>query len=180
MGVGLVKTLALRESEGRVSASAVNARSHSLVLGSVMGAGEAETWTRPRLLAVDGEEGEGLPAELALSATQLRSEGVYLLDNGVDMFVYVGREAKQDILQQWFIQTHDGIALAPDTDQADPGLRRLHRIIEMLRSNSPYWQRVRVVREGEQPPTEMVAMLTEDAQGNTLSLQQFATLMNKN
>jgi hypothetical protein len=96
------------------------------------------------------------------------------------MFVYVGREAKQDILQQWFIQTHDGIALAPDTDQAGPGLRRLHRIIEMLRSNSPYWQRVRVVREGEQPPTEMVAMLTEDAQGNTLSLQQFATLMNKN
>ena len=54
-----------------------------------------------------------LPKVLNLSVDRLSSDGIYLLDNGVDMFMWVGREADQNIVNSLF-----GV---PSLDNVDPG-----------------------------------------------------------
>jgi protein transport protein SEC24 len=52
-----------------------------------------------------------LPSSLPLSSEQLDSTGVFLLENGKDVFIYVGKTVSVDVLQQLFgVQSVDDIS----------------------------------------------------------------------
>lgn len=53
-----------------------------------------------------------LPETLPLSVDNLSSDGVYLLDNGVDMYIWVGRSADQNVVNSLFG--------APSLENVDP------------------------------------------------------------
>ena len=68
----------------------------------------SEAYARPRLfdvaalLAGDAvlEAGDAMPAQLALSAEHMRSDGAFLLDDGLALRLWIGRDAPPALLEQ--------------------------------------------------------------------------------
>jgi protein transport protein SEC24 len=66
--------------------------------------------------AIAGRNRILLPQVLSLSVDRLSSNGMYLLDNGVDMFMWVGRQADQNLVASLF-----GVASLAEVDPSQVG-----------------------------------------------------------
>lgn len=193
MCLGVLKSLAFRDAPD------VRADQRAAVLYHIitMGLLELETFVRPRVLDVSSLAGEVgmctgdsnvpvLPTELSATESNLSPNGVYLMDNGVDMVLRVGHAVAPEYLQDLFglpslsQVPNMQIKLRASTSPSDTSpCQRLHNIINALRAYSPSYQVLRVVREGDPMDSVVQAMFIEDPQANVASLSQFATLVHK-
>lgn len=71
-----------------------------------------------------------LPKVLSLTVDNLSSDGLYLVDNGVDFYLWVGREADQNCVNSLFG--------APSLENMDPAQVRYFRAVCSLQLNSSY------------------------------------------
>lgn len=62
--------------------------------------------------SISGRNNTLLPDTLPLSVENLSSDGIYLLDNGVEMYIWVGRSADQNLV--------DSLFGSPTLDNVDP------------------------------------------------------------
>ncbi len=92
-----------------------------------------------------------LPPALNLTAERLSSDGVYLLDSGLELYLWVGRRAPAQLLSALFgAPSLDGVdtaalALAP---LANDYSQRVAAIVRTLRAPWYATQKLRVAREG--------------------------------
>ena len=130
-----------------------------------------------------------LPATIHLSIDSLSSDGIYLLDNSVDFYIWVGRQANSNILNSLF-----GVSSLENVDPATVVLQtsgdhlasRVGAIIQGLREfpGDPYIvsSKVHIVKEGDQfMESRFFWFLVEDAasfQGGTFSYGDFMTYVN--
>ena len=130
-----------------------------------------------------------LPATISLSIDSLSSDGIYLLDNSVDFYIWVGRQANSNILNSLF-----GVSSLENVDPATIVLQtsgdhlasRVGAIVQGLREfpGDPYvvTSKVHVVKEGDQfMESRFFWFLVEDAasfQGGTFSYADFMTFVN--
>lgn len=132
-----------------------------------------------------GREEIVLPAVMNLSAERLSSDGVYLLDDGTGMFLWVGRAAPPAFLSDVF-----GVASLDGVDTARLQLQyrdndtyvRLDNIITALRQDSVWWQSVTVVREGEPAEARFFWRLVEDRAsftGGAVSYSEYLNFVNR-
>lgn len=92
-----------------------------------------------------------LPPQLNLSAERLTSEGVYVMDDGVEIIVWVGRGAPGGLLHALFgVGTLDGVdtGALQLVDLGNDYSGRVCAIIATLREPHAQAQRLRIVREG--------------------------------
>lgn len=141
---------------------------------------------------VDKYVGRGmieLPPTLGLSIDSVSSEGIYLLDNGIDMYVWVGRQASPGMVSSLF-----GVTSLEHADPANLSLQtsgddlanRVGAIVQGLREypGDPYVvsPKVHVVKEGDQfMESRFFWFLVEDAasfQGGTFSYEDFMNYVN--
>jgi hypothetical protein len=130
-----------------------------------------------------------LPPVVSLSIDGLSSDGVYLLNNGIEFYLWVGRNADMNVISALFgVHTLDDI----DPNQVelimsgDPFASRLGAIVEALREDVdgslPVAPKINVVREGDtQMEFRFYWFLIEDRasfQGGTFSYEEFMHFVN--
>jgi len=125
----------------------------------------------PRLYAVHNfEEGEGelvgednttikMPRTLANTSEIFESEGMYLMDDGSYIWLYISRGVSEEQLDDWF-SCLDGIPFIQRRDKPRPShmelkidtdehVNRINKIIEHIRDNSHTKPELRIVWGGE-------------------------------
>ena len=129
-----------------------------------------------------------LPSVKPLSIDSLSSTGIYLLDNGVDMFLWVGREADMGIVGSLFgVQTIDDMDVneLKVLTSGDDFANRFGAIIHALREDKadPFKisPKVNIVKEGDQrAESRFFWFLVEDRasfQGGTYSYADFMSFL---
>jgi protein transport protein SEC24 len=130
-----------------------------------------------------------LPKVLSLSVDSLSSDGVYLLDNGVDCYVWVGRSADQNVVNSLF-----GTPSLEDIDPAQITLQtsgddlpsRVGAIINAIREDEAgpvvVSSKTQIVREGDgHMEARFFWFMIEDRasfQGGTYSYEDFMSFVN--
>jgi protein transport protein SEC24 len=93
-----------------------------------------------------------LPAILNLSHERLTSEGMFLLENGYDLFLWIGRNVSPAIINTLFgVNTLEGADLSELSIQSDSSdySSRLNTIIEALREERTRHLQLHFIREGD-------------------------------
>jgi protein transport protein SEC24 len=102
--------------------------------------------------AVAGPDRIRLPSILNLSSERLTSDGIYLLENGHDMYMWVGRAVNHAILNMLFgLQTLEGADLSqlnilPANSEYSV---RVDAILRALRSERSRYMQLHFIREGD-------------------------------
>ena len=95
-----------------------------------------------------------LPELVNLSRERLASGGIFLLENGLEMYLWVGAQADPAAVQGLFgVPTLQGAppgSVAPLTSGNDLATR-LHDICQALSEDAPRWMQLWVVSEGDAP-----------------------------
>ena len=205
MTLGALKCLGLKE--GSDVRSDVRAYVLSLMYG--MGIVELETFIRPRMLPVHnliGNEGMPiasptptptpttpneppiiqLPPEAALTAEALQPDAAYLLDNGLEFLLRVGKAVDPQWLQSMFgVSTLQGVDAKGLQMREDDGggvggrLGRVKAVMEYLRAVSPHYQCMFVVKEGEAAEVRFFNLLIEDRNHTAMSLSEFEQFISR-
>jgi len=140
----------------------------------------------PRLLPVlqqsaeDAEQrkqGDGpLPTGLALSSDKLDQEAVYVLENGADVYLWVGRQVPCEIVQELF-----NVPGIPDIQSQStqlqsgegPNLTRVNSIVNEVRRQRCAFLRMRVIKRGDTSETYFYNSIIEDRSQAGMSYVEF-------
>ncbi|XP_068231353.1 protein transport protein Sec24C [Palaemon carinicauda] len=121
----------------------------------------------PRLIPISDEDPQntGLPAPLRASYEKLRADGVFLLENGMQMFIWVGTNTNPDWLNDVFgvnapHQLDPVMAELPERD--NPTSIRVREIISTIRSQRKRHVRMFVVLQQSKHEMVMRNFLVED------------------
>jgi len=123
-----------------------------------------------------------LPRLVNLSAGSLNSSGVFLLDNGLELLLWVGRGVDPRLVQSLFgVPTLDGIdggVLRVERQPDDNDLKqRICNIVDALRANCKgTFQQIHVIKEGDPLETRFRWFLVEDRAsfpGGSFSYDEF-------
>ena len=130
----------------------------------------------PRLLRISLEVGAQplpspngesiLPDFLPLSAEHLDSAGVYVLENGYDLFLYVGRDVPPTTLEQLLgtssLQSIDPATFADLPQQNNPLSKQARELISQVRRQRRSYMHMRLVVKGHPYETLFYSALVED------------------
>lgn len=93
-----------------------------------------------------------LPAILNLSHERLTSDGIFLLENGYDLYMWIGRNANPAIINTLFgttsLENVDISRIVLQTDSSDFSAR-LSSVIDALRSERSRYLQLHFIREGD-------------------------------
>ncbi|RXM35787.1 Protein transport protein Sec24C [Acipenser ruthenus] len=122
-------------------------RAYLRQLVTSMDVAESHVFFYPRLLPLQklDVEGDSLPTAVRASEERLSKGGLYLLENGLHLFLWVGANVQQELLQSVFN--------TPSFGQIDPSMtnlpvldnpysRRLRAIIESFRAERPRYMKM--------------------------------------
>lgn len=127
-----------------------------------------------------------LPAEAGLTSEVLRSDTVYLVDNGMEFLLRVGRQVDPNWLLSVFgVHTLEGVDTrtvhmqTPPAGDMDSPCRRLSNILTYLREVSPLYQQLHIIKEGEPTELHFLHMLIEDRNMSAMSLAEFDAFIHR-
>jgi protein transport protein SEC24 len=212
MTLGLLKNAAFKEGQDQRT----DTRAFLLAAMYTMGIVEMETFVRPRMLPVhdmrdrvglpkDGSDKKPpqqplpdgtfppppvqsieLPSEAGLTSEVLRSDTAFLVDNGMEFLLRVGRQVSSEWIYSVFgLHTLEGVDMrcvtvqTPPAHDVDSPCRRLTNILTYLREVSPLYQQLLVIREGEPNELRFLTMLIEDRNMSAMSLAEFDTFIHR-
>lgn len=127
-----------------------------------------------------GEQGIIMPPPLPLTSERLERHGLFLIEDGQTIFLWVGRDAvPQLIIDVFNLPNYEtlrgGKTTLPILD--NPFSQRVNAIIEKTREmrRGPYYQQLYVVKEDGEPPLRLWALscLIQDRADVLPSYQQF-------
>ena len=114
------------------------------------------------------EESEkvSVPQSQPLSAEHLETSGMFLLENGFDLFIFIGRDVAPSTVEQ-LLGTGSIDSIDPSTVGDIPNLNsalsnHLRRIVGELRRQRRSYMHVRLVKKGHTHETLFLSALVED------------------
>lgn len=124
---------------------------------------------------------------MSLSVDNLSSDGVFLLDNSVEMYIWVGRSVEPAIMSSLFgIDSFDGVEVSSQVQLLENGndlASRLNAIVRALRDEKNLVPRVIIVVEGDVVKEQRFFWhLVEDRasfHGGNYSYPEFMNLVNR-
>ncbi|KAL6046314.1 Protein transport protein Sec24C [Balamuthia mandrillaris] len=124
------------------------------------------------------DEGEQcpLPPALRLSRESLRDDGIYLMDNGQEMFLWIGGSAPSSALSALF-----GVESLMDVDSSklqlterdNPLSARVCGVVRTLRNQTGQGQAVHVIQRGSPLEARFVSYFVEDKTATQMSYADF-------
>ncbi|KAL1704200.1 Sec23/Sec24 trunk domain-containing protein [Schizophyllum commune] len=136
----------------------------------------------PPEAGVVGEAGVMLPPPLPLSSERLERHGLYLIEDGQTMFLWIGRDAVPQLVMDVFdLPSYEvlrgGKTTLPLLD--NPFSQRINAIIQKTREmrRGPYYPHLYVVKEDGEPALRLwaLSMLIQDRADVLPSYSQFLT-----
>ncbi|KAI0792427.1 protein transporter SEC24 [Abortiporus biennis] len=127
-----------------------------------------------------GEQGVIMPAPLPLTSERLERHGLYLIEDGQTIFLWVGRDAvPQLVIDVFNLPNYEmlrgGKVTLPVLD--NPFSQRVNAVIQKTREmrRGPYYQHLYIVKEDGEPPLRLWALscLIQDRADVLPSYQQF-------
>ncbi|KAF7048208.1 hypothetical protein CFC21_057009 [Triticum aestivum] len=172
--LALIKSIGLR-NDGRVDdrsywVSAVSSVSVLLAIPLVF----------PRMIALHDltsrdDEDSLIPNPLTLNSENIQDDGIYLLENGEDGFIYVGNAVNPATLEQIF--GFSSLAGAPNLlalEQFDHALsRKVNEVVNEIRRQRCSYLRLRLCRKGDPSGDFFRSLLVEDKAPGGLSYVEF-------
>ncbi|KAL2079428.1 hypothetical protein ACEWY4_025172 [Coilia grayii] len=159
----LMKTLPL---VGSTELSTDDRNHHRLTLLS-MGVEDTQVLLYPRLIPVHcmTVESEGVPSALRCSEERLTDGGVFLLENGRSLFVWVGQSCSPELLQSLFntpslAHLPTDMSSLPELDNAHS--KKLRSIISSICEQRPNSMKLQVVRQKDRSEVAFRQLLVED------------------
>ncbi|XP_026078174.1 protein transport protein Sec24C-like isoform X2 [Carassius auratus] len=146
-------------------------RAYLRQLVSTMDVSESHVFFYPRLLPLQKLDLESisLPVAVRDSEERLSRGGVYLLENGLNIFLWVGVNAQQELLQNIFGtpafgQIDPNMTSLPALD--NPFSKRLREIIESVRAQRSRYMKLMVVKQEDKLELIFKHFLVEDKSNN--------------
>ncbi|KAG8861073.1 COPII subunit [Serendipita sp. 405] len=131
-----------------------------------------------------GERGIIMPAPLPLSSERLERHGLYLIEDGQTIFLWVGRDAVPPLVQDVFdVERYDllqsGKITLPYLENEFN--QRINAIIAKTREmrRGPYWPHLYLVKEDGEPALRQwaLSLLIQDRGDQTPSYQQYLSML---
>jgi len=117
-----------------------------------------------------------LPRLLPLSATSLNTGGVFLIEDGTSLVLWLGKDTPSDFLQQAFgwpqLEGVDASTLRLLPAEQAPMAAAVHALCDLLRRSRSGWLAVRVIKQGENDGG-FVRALIEDQTRQMMSYNEF-------
>uniref|UniRef100_A0A8D0CFA7 SEC24 homolog D, COPII coat complex component n=1 Tax=Salvator merianae TaxID=96440 RepID=A0A8D0CFA7_SALMN len=121
----------------------------------------------PQLLPIHSMDvnGSAFPAAVRCSEERLSEGGLFLLANGLHMFLWLGVSAPPELIQgifnvPSFAHVSTEATLLPEVE--NPYSKKLRSIIDHLQSKTPYSMKIVIVKQREQPEITFKQFLVED------------------
>ncbi|KAI9340889.1 Sec23/Sec24 trunk domain-containing protein [Obelidium mucronatum] len=135
--------------------------------------------------ALDHRNNIRLPPCVRISYERLDPEGIFLMENGVQMFLWVGRQCPPELINQVFgVQRVEEIdikmRILPVLDnKLNANIRLVHSLCQLER---PRFMQVQVVRQQLDPPleTEFASYLVEDQNHEEMTYVDFLCFIHRN
>ncbi|KAK6301874.1 hypothetical protein J4Q44_G00279270 [Coregonus suidteri] len=130
-----------------------------------MDVSESHIFFYPRLLPLVKLDGGSLPMAVRNSEERLSKGGVYLLETGLHLFLWVGANAQQELLSNifgtpTFSQIDPNMTNLPELD--NPFSQRLREIIDSFRSQRSRYMKLMVVKQEDKAELIFKHFLCED------------------
>uniref|UniRef100_A0A4W6ERW9 SEC24 homolog C, COPII coat complex component n=1 Tax=Lates calcarifer TaxID=8187 RepID=A0A4W6ERW9_LATCA len=140
-------------------------RAYLRQLISCMDVAETHVFFYPRLLPLMKLESGSLPVAVRDSEERLSKGGVYLLETGLHLFLWVGASAQQELLlnifgTQSFSQIDPSMTSLPVLD--NPFSQRLREIIDSFRAQRSRYMKLMVVKQEDRAELIFRHFLVED------------------
>ncbi|XP_014034849.2 protein transport protein Sec24C isoform X1 [Salmo salar] len=140
-------------------------RAYLRQLLSCMDVSESHIFFYPRLLPLVKLDGGSLPMAVRNSEERLSKGGVYLLETGLHLFLWVGANAQQELLSNifgtpTFSQIDPNMTRLPELD--NPFSQRLREIIDSFRSQRSRYMKLMVVKQEDKAELIFKHFLCED------------------
>jgi protein transport protein SEC24 len=193
--MALMKNAAFRPG----TATSLDCKTNLLIQIGSMGVNQSVSFVYPRLYALhtlgqgagDRDEASGMvtmPAPIRLSADQIAPEGLYLVEDGTQIIMYVGKLCPPLLLQAVFgINSLDGMdgsgLMLPLLDASSgPMSQKVNNIVNQIRSVSGgVHANVIITKEGEKSNADFLALLIEDrAHTSSLSYADYLCHIHRN
>ncbi|KAF9485109.1 CPII coat sec24 protein [Pholiota conissans] len=127
-----------------------------------------------------GEHGVILPPALPLTSERLERHGLFLIEDGQTIFLWVGRDAVPQLVQDVFdLPSYDVLRGGKTTMRTleNPFSQRINAIIQKIRElrRGVYYPHLYIVKEDGEPPLRLwaLSMLIQDRADMLPSYQQF-------
>eukprot|EP01102_Stenamoeba_stenopodia_P002842 TRINITY_DN1270_c0_g1_i1.p1 TRINITY_DN1270_c0_g1~~TRINITY_DN1270_c0_g1_i1.p1 ORF type:complete len:182 (+),score=34.08 TRINITY_DN1270_c0_g1_i1:53-598(+) len=104
-----------------------------------------------------------LPHIVELTSEKLDRGNAFLLDDGQSLYLWIGKMIPAEWLYQVFgVKTFESLDGSNITKQDTPLASRVFAIIDYLRSQRPLWQRLFIIKEGEEMEQKFLSLLIYD------------------
>lgn len=128
----------------------------------------------PRLIPIHdlSPEERGVPVPIRCTIEKIRDDGVYILENGIYMFMYIGLACDPKWIQEVFgVQTAAQIDIDKTrlVELENETSRRVREVVELLRQDRPRYMRLVFVRQRDKLDILFRHYLCEDRSGNDAS-----------
>ncbi|CAL4899623.1 unnamed protein product [Urochloa decumbens] len=173
-------TLALTKSVGLRNDGRLDDRSYWASIVSSISVLLAIPLVFPRMIALHDltsrEEDDSLiPSPLTLNSENIHDDGVYLLENGEDGFIYVGNSVNPVTLEQIFGVS--SLALVPNQLVLEPFdnelSRKVNEVVNEIRRQRCSYLRLRLCKKGDPSGDFFWSLLVEDKAPGGLSYVEF-------
>ncbi|XP_047052705.1 protein transport protein Sec24-like CEF [Lolium rigidum] len=173
-------TLALIKSIGLRNDGRIDDRSYWVSIVSSISVFLAVPLVFPRMIALHDlmsrdDEDSLIPNHLTLNSENIQDDGIYLLENGEDGFIYVGNAVNSATLEQIFGSS--SLAGVPNQlvlEQFDNELsRKVNEIVNEIRRQRCSYLRLRLCQKGDPSGDFFRSLLVEDKAPGGLSYVEF-------
>lgn len=122
-----------------------------------------------------------LPTPQRLITEYLEADGAYLVENGSDMYLWLGRNSPTAIFEMFteVAAAANARAGAPAPPRTHPETERVLRYVNAIRKQRCKGSVVRVVRPRDTQESKLIAWLVEDRAGETSSYVDFLVQVHK-
>ncbi|XP_053547979.1 protein transport protein Sec24C isoform X2 [Bombina bombina] len=142
-------------------------RAYIRQLVSPMDVADTNVFFYPRLLPLTKVDpsSETLPVAIRTSEERLSRGEVYLLENGLNLFVWIGANVQQSLIQNLFgvssfSQIDCSISSLPQLDNSIS--KKMHTIITMFRAQRPRYMKLMIVKQDDKMEMFFKHLLVED------------------
>uniref|UniRef100_A0A4W3HFC6 SEC24 homolog C, COPII coat complex component n=1 Tax=Callorhinchus milii TaxID=7868 RepID=A0A4W3HFC6_CALMI len=142
-------------------------RAYIRQLVTSMDVAETNVFFYPRLLPVHkmDVESDDYPVAIRCSEERLSKGGIYLLENGLSLFLWVGMNTQHDLIHsifnvQSFGQIDSGLNALPMLD--NPYSKKLRSMVDMIRGQRPRFMKLLIVKQEDKMELLFKHFLMED------------------
>uniref|UniRef100_A0A8C8E0D9 SEC24 homolog D, COPII coat complex component n=1 Tax=Oryzias sinensis TaxID=183150 RepID=A0A8C8E0D9_9TELE len=135
-------------------------RAHQRLAVMAMGVEDTQLLLYPRLIPLHNMDvdSEVAPAPVRCSEERLTDSGLFLLENGHSMFLWIGQAASPDLIQD--LPAFVFQSTLPDVD--NPLSKKVRAIIRDLQNKRPNSMKLQIVRQKDKPEMLFRQLLVED------------------